>query len=313
MPQVYEVIVKALPVILLIILGIILRSTQLIKKSTVDDLKKIVVNIALPSTLLLTFAGTQFQSKYLWIFICVFAVCICMLFAGMGIKKIINPGNKYYPALFAGFEAGMMGYALFTSFFGAENTYKFAIIDVGQVVFVFFVLVAFLQRQGGGKASAGKLLKGFVLSPIILSILFGILIGSTGLFAAVSSYPVTGAVTDTLKLLGSLTQPLICIVIGYELRIQAKNIRIPLVTVLLRMGILICLAFLINTFLIDKALHLDKSFQLAVYTMFLLPPPFVVPIYMSDSAEKEKEVVLATVSLHVLFSLAAFVILVSIV
>jgi len=313
MPQVYEVIVKALPVILLIILGIILRSTQLIKKSTVDDLKKIVVNIALPSTLLLTFAGTQFQSKYLWIFICVFAVCICMLFAGMGIKKIINPGNKYYPALFAGFEAGMMGYALFTSFFGAENTYKFAIIDVGQVVFVFFVLVAFLQRQGGGKASAGKLLKGFVLSPIILSILFGILIGSTGLFAAVSSYPVTGAVTDTLKLLGSLTQPLICIVIGYELRIQAKNIRIPLVTVLLRMGILICLAFLINTFLIDKALHLDKSFQLAVYTMFLLPPPFVVPIYMSDSAEKEKEVVLAAVSLHVLFSLAAFVILVSIV
>jgi len=313
MPQVYEVIVKALPVILLIILGIILRSTQLIKKSTVDDLKKIVVNIALPSTLLLTFAGTQFQSKYLWIFICVFAVCICMLFAGMGIKKLISPGNKYYPALFAGFEAGMMGYALFTSFFGAENTYKFAIIDVGQVVFVFFVLVAFLQRQGGGKASAGKLLKGFVLSPIILSILFGILIGSTGLFAAVSSYPVTGAVTDTLKLLGSLTQPLICIVIGYELRIQAKNIRIPLVTVLLRMGILICLAFLINTFLIDKALHLDKSFQLAVYTMFLLPPPFVVPIYMSDSAEKEKEVVLAAVSLHVLFSLAAFVILVSIV
>lgn len=313
MPQVYEVIVKALPVILLIILGIILRSTQVIKKSTVDDLKKIVVNIALPSTLLLTFAGTQFQSKYLWIFVCVFAVCVCMLFAGMGIKKIISPGNKYYPALFAGFEAGMMGYALFTSFFGAENTYKFAIIDVGQVVFVFFVLVAFLQRQGGGKASAGKLLKGFVLSPIILSILFGILIGSTGMFAAVSAYPVTGAVTDTLKLLGSLTQPLICIVIGYELRIQARNIRIPLVTVLLRMGILIGLAFLINTFLIDKALHLDKSFQLAVYTMFLLPPPFVIPIYMSDSAEKEKEVVLAAVSLHVLFSLAAFVILVSIV
>lgn len=131
------------------------------------------------------------------------------------------------------------------------------------------------------------------------------------MFAAVSAYPVTGAVTDTLKLLGSLTQPLICIVIGYELRIQARNIRIPLVTVLLRMGILIGLAFLINTFLIDKALHLDKSFQLAVYTMFLLPPPFVIPIYMSDSAEKEKEVVLAAVSLHVLFSLAAFVILVS--
>lgn len=312
MPQVYIVIIKALPVILLILLGVILRRTGLIRKTTVDDLKKIVVNIALPSTLFLTFAGTSFQSNYLWIFVFVFAVCLLMLAAGIGFGKIISPDNKYYPALFAGFEAGMMGYALFTSFFGVENTYKFAIIDVGQVVFVFFVLVAFLQRQSGGKASAAKLIKGFLLSPIILSIILGVMIGSTGLFAAASAYPITGAFTDTLKLLGSMTQPLICIVIGYELHMQAKNIQKPLLTVLLRMSILMGIAFLLNTFLIDRALHLDKSFQLAVYTMFLLPPPFVIPIYMGESSDKQTPVILNTISLHVLFSLAAFVVLVSV-
>ena len=312
MTQIYEVMIKALPVILLILLGILLRRTRLIKKLTVDDIKKIVVNIALPSTLFLTFAGTTFQSNYLWIFVCVFSVCTILLFAGLGFKKILSPDNKYYPALFAGFEAGMMGYALFTSFFGAQNTYKFAIIDVGQVFFVFFVLVAFLQRQSGEKASAAKLVKGFILSPIILSIVLGILIGSTGIFAAVSAYKITGAFTDTLKLLGSMTQPLICIVIGYELHMQARGILKPLITVLLRMGILLGIAFLLNNFLIDKALHLDKSFQLAVYTMFLLPPPFVIPIYMGDTAEKQKPMILNTISLHVLCSLAAFVILVSI-
>ena len=313
MTQAYEVIIKALPVILLILLGVFLRRTQIIIKTTADDLKKIVVNIALPATLFLTFAGTAFQSNYLWIFVCVFAVCILMLSAGIGFKKVLSPDNKYYPALFAGFEAGMMGYALYTSFFGAENTYKFAIIDVGQVVFVFFVLVAFLQRQSGSKASVGKLVSGFILSPIILSIVLGILAGSTGLFEAASQYAVTGAFTGTLKLLGSMTQPLICIVIGYELHMEAKNIVKPLVTVLLRMGILLGIAFLLNTFLIDMALHLDKSFQLAVYTMFLLPPPFVIPIYMDESAEKQKPLVLNTISLHVLVSLAAFVVLVSIV
>lgn len=312
MPQVYIVIIKALPVILLILLGIFLRRTGLIKKTTVDDLKKIVVNIALPSTLFLTFAGTIFQSNYLWIFVCVFAVCLLMLFAGIGFRKALSPDNKFYPALFAGFEAGMMGYALFTSFFGAQNTYKFAIIDVGQVVFVFFVLVAFLQSQSGEKTSVSKLVKGFILSPIILSIILGILVGSTGLFAAVSAYPITGAFTDTLKLLGSMTQPLICIVIGYELHMQVKNIRKPLLTVLLRMCILLGIAFLLNTFLIDKALHLDKSFQLAVYTMFLLPPPFVIPIYMGESSGKQTPIILNTISLHVLFSLIAFVVLVSI-
>ena len=81
---------------------------------------------------------------------------------------------------------------------------------------------------------------------------------------------------------------------------------------LLRMGILLGIAFLLNTFLIDKALHLDKSFQLAVYTMFLLPPPFVIPIYMGDTAERQKPMILNTISLHVLCSLAAFVILVSV-
>src|SRR5665647_1914180 len=113
MTQIYEVMIKALPVILLILLGILLRCTQLIKKPTVDDLKKIVVTIALPSTLFLTFAGTVFQSNFLWIFVCVFAVCLLMLMTGIGFRKIISPENRYYPALFAGFEAGMMGYALF--------------------------------------------------------------------------------------------------------------------------------------------------------------------------------------------------------
>jgi len=312
MTQVFEVITKALPVILLILLGVFLRRMQIIKRSTVDDLKKIVVNIALPATLFLTFAGTVFQSNFLWIFVCIFAVCMLMLLAGLGFRKMISPENKYYPALFAGFEAGMMGYALFTSFFGAENTYKFAVIDVGQVVFVFFVLAAFLQTQGGAKASAGKLVKGFILSPIILSIVLGIIAGSTGLFAAVSAYPVTGAFTDTLRLLGSMTQPLICIVIGYELQLEVKSLRKPVITVILRMGILIGIAFLLNTFLIDRALHLDRSFQLAVYTMFILPPPFVIPIYMDESSAGQKPLVLNTISLHVVFSLLAFVVLVSV-
>jgi malate permease and related proteins len=312
MSQIYIVVIKALPVILLILLGIFLRQSGLIKKTTVDDLKKIVVNIALPSTLFLTFAGTTFQSNYLWIFLCVFSVCLLMLLIGIGLKRIVSPDNKYYPALFAGFEAGMMGYALFTSFFGAQNTYKFAIIDVGQVVFVFFILVAFLQRQSGEKASYMKLIKSFILSPIILAIILGIFAGSTGIFKAATSYPITGAFTDTLKLLGSMTQPLICIVIGYELHMQAKNIVKPLITVLLRMCILLGIAFLLNTFLIDKALHLDKSFALAVYTMFLLPPPFVIPIYMGESSEKQTPMILNTISLHVLFSLTAFMVLVSI-
>lgn len=312
MPQIYEVIAKALPVILLIILGIAFRLMRVISDRTAADFKKIIVNFALPSTLFLTFARTAFQREYILIFITVFASCVLMLAAGVGLGKIISPGNKYYPALFTGFEAGMMGYALFTSFFGSENTYKFAVIDVGQVIFVFFVLTAYLQRQNGVRATAKKLLKDFFLSPVILSILLGILAGSTGFYAAVAGNPASQAVVQTLGLVGSLTQPLICIVIGYELRINLKNIRGPFLTVVLRLAAFFAVAWAINIFLIDRTLHLDRSFQLAVYTMFLLPPPFIIPIYMDSSAGPRKAAVLDTISLHILCSLAAFVILVSV-
>lgn len=313
MTQFIEVISKALPVILLIILGTCLRYAKFISKPAIGDLKKIIVNIALPSTLLLTFAGTTFALKYLWIVLCIFSICSIMLIAGLFIGKKMSPDNKYFPALFTGFEAGMLGYALFASFFGSENVFKFAVIDIGQVIFVFFVLTAFLRAHNGEKPTAKVLFQGFFRSPVILSILTGVLIGVTGVFASVAGNKIGISFIETLKLLGGMTQPLICIVIGYELKINVRKIIRPLVTVLLRMAIFLCLAFVINLLLIDSILHLDGSFQIAVYTMFLLPPPFVIPIFMKDSAEKERGAVLDVISLHILCSLAAYIVLVSIV
>lgn len=313
MTQFYEVISKALPVILLIILGACLRSSKFISKATIGDFKKIIVNIALPSTLFLTFAATTFAGKYLWIVLSVFSICVGMLFVGMFIGKKMSPENKYFPALFTGFEAGMLGYALFASFFGSENIFKFAIIDIGQVIFVFFILTAFLRSRNGEKPTAKVLFLGFFRSPVILSILLGVFIGVTGIFTAISGNKIGVSFLDTLKILGGLTQPLICIVIGYELQINFKNILRPLTAVLLRMAIFLCLAFIVNTLLIEGLLNLDKSFRIAVYTMFLLPPPFVIPIFMADSADKEKPVILDMISLHILCSLAAYIVLVSVV
>ena len=310
MNLIVEVLIKTFPVIGLILLGVLLRRIALITQDTVDGLKKIVVNIALPSALFLTFARTGFRPEYLLIAAVMFGVCLLMLGAGVGVGRKLQPGNPYYPALFAGFEAGMMGYSLFASLFGSENTYKFAVIDVGQVLFVFFILTAFLKSRRGEKISVAFLLKDFLRSPVILAILLGNLLGSTGLFARFESLPASEAVTALLDLLGGLTRPLICLVIGYELRFSISRARKTFLTVLLRMGALLLLAFAVNELLIKGVLHLDRTFQAAVYLMFLLPPPFVIPIYMDKSTEEKKAVLLDTISLHVLMSLAAAVVLV---
>ena len=304
-----EVLSKVLPVIFLIVLGALFRKTGFIKQDVVSGLKKIVVNVSLPAVLFLTFAETTFESRYLLIFLSVFLVCGVMLFIGTGLKRLLNQSNKYYPALFSGFETGMMGYSLFLAVYGAENIFKLALIDLGQVVFVFFVLVSYLQKLNGRSASARELIVSFVKSPVILSIILGVLASLLVNVSSISS-PVIHSVMETLSLLSALTMPLICIVIGYELKINFKGIGKPFLTALIRILLLLGMAFIINTIIIEKLLDLDHTFKTALYTMFLLPPPFVIPIFMDERQEQSKQFVLNTISVSIILSLIAYIILI---
>lgn len=309
MDHIIDVIVRALPVFLMIALGMIIRKTGTLSEKTIPEIKRLIVHVTLPAMLLITFSKTQFRAEYIWIFLIMFAFCCLMLAFGVLISPKISRENRFFPALFTGFEAGMMGYALFTTFFGPENNYAFAVVDIGQVLFVFFILVFFLRKRSGSEASFGVLIRGFILSPIIISIILGIVLGGTGAYRYLTGFAVTGAVEETLGFLGAMTQPLICLVIGFDLRLRFSRMLKPLATIGIRLAIMLAAAFLINIFVIDGILHLDPIFQIAVYTMFLLPPPFVIPVYFGKASAIEKEEILDTLSLHIIVSLAAFILL----
>ncbi|MGI6049608.1 MAG: permease [Clostridiaceae bacterium] len=307
-----EILSKVLPVIILIILGGFLRKSKFIEQNTITGLKKIVVNITLPATLFLTFTKTTFESRYIMIFLSVFLVCVVMLLLGTVIKKQLNPSNKYYPTIFSGFETGMMGYSLFAVVYGSANIYKLALIDLGQVIFVFFVLVSYLQKLNGRSANAKELTLSFIKSPVILSVVLGIAVSFMGDFSTISS-PVFNSIFETLRLLSEMTMPLICISIGYELKINLKGIGGPLLATVIRMVLLLSMASAINEIVIDRFLNLDHTFKIALYTMFLLPPPFVIPIYMDEKEEENKQFILNTLSISTILSLVAFIILIIIV
>ncbi|NLP00495.1 MAG: permease [Clostridiaceae bacterium] len=309
MKDTVEILSKVLPVILLIILGGFLRKARFIGQNTIGEFKKIIVNITLPATLFLTFAKTTFESRYIMIFISVFLVCIIMLLLGTVLKKQLKHSNKYYPAIFSGFETGMMGYSLYAVVYGTANVYKLALIDLGQVVFVFFVLVSYLQKLNGRSANAKELTLSFIKSPVILSIILGITVSFTGDFSSISS-PVVNSIFETLRLLSEMTMPIICIAIGYELKINLKGIGGPLLATVIRMVLLLGMAYAINELVIDRLLNLDDTFKIALYTMFLLPPPFVIPIYMNEKEEKNKQFILNTLSISIILSLLAFIVLI---
>ncbi len=313
MDNAVAVISKVLPVILLILLGNFLHRTGFIKQSTIEDLKKITVNIGLPALLFLAFAGTALEVRYLLIFIAVFLVCAIMLFFGGLYKKAARLQNDYVPALFSGFETGMMGFSLYVAVFGAENMFKLAIMDLGQVTFVFFVLVSYLQKKNGQTSNVRQLILSFVKSPVILAIILGSLCGGIGVITAMEQLPVFSSVLEAIRLLSNLTSPLICIIIGYELHISMKALKGPLLASVVRITILLSIAFVLNKVLISGILQLDKSYEIALYTLFLLPPPFVIPIYMRESNGSDRDFVLNSISISILLSLAAFLILILII
>ena len=50
----------------------------------------------------------------------------------------------------------------------------------------------------------------------------------------------------------------------------------------------------------------DRLFRAAVMTMFVLPPPFVAPLFMQGAATEDRAFVVNTLSLATVVTLAAF-------
>jgi hypothetical protein len=199
-----------------------------------------------------------------------------------------------------------MGFSIFVAVYGAEEMYKLAIMDLGQVTFVFFVLVSVLKRVNGESSGVGKLILSFVKSPVIISIFLGIAAGLIDLPGILSANAAGDAIMETLNIIGSLTMPLICLAIGFELRIDKNNIVKPFLTAATRLLVLLGLAFIINQVIISGILDLDSTYEIALYTLFMLPPPFVIPIFMDGKKEQDKQLILNTISIHIILTLVAF-------
>lgn len=305
-----EAFSKVLPVLLLIGLGALLRRFGFLSEAAIHGFKQLVVNITLPAALFLAFAGVTLEGGHLVVVALIFLLCLLALWASRLRRPMAGIDSDYLPPLVTGFEAGMMGYAIYGAVFGTDNIFQFAVIDLGQVLFVFFILVPYVQRLSVGPAPFTHTLRSFLRTPVILSILLGILFNQLGLARAAETWPlsasVVAAILDTLRLLAAATTPLITLVIGYEVSLQRQNLGAPLRTVGLRLLYWVPVGIVLNFLVIGSLFPGNRLLQAAVMTMFILPPPFVIPIFMSNSNENDQAYVVNTLSLATVVTLVAF-------
>jgi predicted permease len=297
---------KVVPVFLLILLGIALRRLHFVRPETVDDLTKLVVNVTLPAALFLAFSQVTVEPQYLLIAVIMASACLAALLAARVLNRPLGINSPYMPSLVTGFEAGMMGYAIYAAVYGQANIYKFGIVDLGQVLFVFFVLVPGLERLATGQRPFRDTVLGFLKTPVILAILGGLIAKQLGLMSLAERNPLTNSVLETLRLLGGMTTPLVALVIGYGLQLRAGALGKPARTITARLLIWIPFGLALAFLVVGRLLGLDPEFQAAVMTMVILPPPFVIPLFMRSAGEENINYVLNSLTLATLITLVLY-------
>ncbi len=299
MNQLTSVLTILLPVIIMPILGIVCRRAGLLKKEGISGLKAVVVNICLPAVLLKAFYKAEYTPRIVVVTAVMFLVCIAALALGFGIKRILRSNSRPLPFLMTGFEAGMLGYALYALLMGSIT--PFATVDLGQVLFVFSVYFTILKKSEGGTLKDS--FKSMITSPVILSIALGVILGASGLGQRLDESAAGSAVQGVLDFVSAPTAAIILLVVGFDLEFKKGSVSRALAASFIRLVIMAALCAL--TLLIVSALTpVDEPLKWAFILMFLLPPPYVLPVFTHD--ESENAFVSATLSISTLIALAAF-------
>lgn len=305
MGNVISVLQTILPVLVMLGIGMICRSSGLLSREGVNALKSVVVNITLPTVLLSAFATTRYTLMDIAVPLMVFAVCLLAWALGRAGAKLFHLNSRFVPFLTTGFEAGMLGYALFNMLYGSARTAEFARIDLGQVLFVFTLYKVLLGIGGKERADVGGLMKEMLLSPIIIAIAAGVLIGATGLYQALIPSGIAGIFDACTSFVAAPTSAIILLTIGYDLVLGDIPWKETCKVVALRYAIMLALGFALVTLL--RLLWPAAKLTAAITVMFLLPPPFVLPVFADDA--DQRVYVSSALSVSTLVAIAGFAVL----
>ena len=286
-------------------IGIICRKTGLINREGIGALKNVVVNITLPAVLLNAFATTSYTFMDVVVPLLMFAVCFIAWALGKAAGKALRMPSRFVPFLTTGFEAGMLGYALFNMLYGADRTAEFARIDLGQVLFVFTLYKVLLAMDSNEKADVGGLIREMALSPIIIAIVAGVLLGATGLYRALVPSGISGLLDACTAFVSAPTGAIILLTIGYDLVLDD----IPWAETAKVVGLRLVIMLVLRTALVALlgALWPRANLTAAINVMFILPPPFVLPVFADDA--DQRTYVSSALSVSTLVAIAGFAIM----
>lgn len=301
-----QIINTILPVIIMLVVGIICRQKNVLSREGIDALKKLVVNITLPAVLVDAFITMDYSVKSVVLTLVMFGVCVVALLLGKILQLAFREKSNFLPYLSTGFEAGMLGYALFIMLYGAETVSTFASIDLGQTLFVFTLYKMLLSMDSPDKKySAKQIATEMLQSPVIIAVIAGVVFGATGLYRALVPSGVASIINACTSFISAPTGAVILLTIGYDLvptKIAWSSVAKMLAARIITMAVL-----RVVTGVVVSAIGFGDSLNPALNIMFILPPPFVLPIFATD--DNERTYISSSLSVCTIATVVGFILL----
>ena len=129
------VITKLLPIIILILIGFYIQQINFLKRESISDMKRLVINVALPAVLFNSFANMEFGAEHLGLIAVVIVIQYIVYNISLGLNQISFLSNPLLPFTTSGSAYFLWTVPLFVAIFGIENSGEAVVVGLGHELY----------------------------------------------------------------------------------------------------------------------------------------------------------------------------------
>ena len=250
------------PMLAAFVCGLIIKRSPLNKISArpIAILRSLISNILLPFIIFQSFLGVEFQPAYLAYSVFFFLVMLISFFCGFLIRRFFPNVNASFPFLMASYEGGLLGYPLSAILYPISGSSYFAFIDMGQMIFSYFVFLPVIQIFSNKKTDFADIAKSVLLNPIFDAMILGLICNRLHLNDALLSSNFGNIYLLFVNNISTAVTYTLLFIIGYDFLINRDSIVQGVLTALCRTASLTAAGLLFSTVLYQIIPYQEQYF-----------------------------------------------------
>jgi len=221
----------ALPILLLIGLGIALRTTGLIDARSGLVLTRLAYYVTIPAAIFQGIGRSRFTPELLFFPVIGLVLPILLALVIWAITRRLAERPELRGVLMSGMVLlGVFGYPFLELYFGGEGLARMALYDVGNAIYAGTVALWVAQRYGANRREApqGQALRRVLTSPVMWAAVLGVL-------ASVLRLQLPKPMDGLLSRLVAANTPLAMMAVGVFVRPRAAHLPLMAKYLLVRM------------------------------------------------------------------------------